>query len=343
MAREYARIRISIAGDDHVEQLTPAAQWLYFRILIPDPKLSHCGVTDWRPKRLINKAAGLTLDYIKTAAAELERERFALFDEDTEEVLVRAYIRSEELLRNPKMAVAVADAYLGVFSRQLKAVIASEVHRDKAEHPDYSSWTHAISRESVELLLTSKTSNEVPYVDAFGNLNSDPERVSTTNQNGNGVPNQNGNQDPGSDTQSETQADSLHLHIQPNSLQPAPIRGYVGTEGHQRDELAPEDPPPPFCLAHPGGTDRPCGACADARHTREAYDRATSERQRAQRESKQQAAYEAKLAAIVVCEICDDDGYDGTRVCDHVDRSATAKAGLARARAALENPPAATG
>ncbi|SKH53824.1 Uncharacterised protein [Mycobacteroides abscessus subsp. massiliense] len=336
MAREYARIRISIAGDDHVEQLTPAAQWLYFRILIPDPKLSHCGVTDWRPKRLINKAAGLTLDYIKTAAAELERERFALFDEDTEEVLVRAYIRSEELLRNPKMAVAVADAYLGVFSRQLKAVIASEVHRDKSEHPDYSSWTHAISRESVELLLTSKTSDQVPYVDTFGNRNSDTERVSTTNQNGNGETNQKGNPDPGTETQSQTQADSLHLHIQPNSLQPAPSRGYVSTEGHQDDEPDSADPPPPHCSNHPGGTEAPCRACGDARESRKRWDRANSEQQRAQREAEQQAAYEAKLAAIALCELCDDDGYRGTHVCDHVDRGQTAAKGAALARAALE-------
>lgn len=336
MAREYARIRISIAGDDHVEQLTPAAQWLYFRILIPDPKLSHCGVTDWRPKRLINKAAGLTLDYIKTAAAELERERFALFDEDTEEVLVRAYIRSEELLRNPKMAVAVADAYLGVFSRQLKAVIASEVHRDKSEHPDYSSWTHAISRESVELLLTSKTSDQVPYVNTFGNLNTDPEQVPTTNQNGNGVTNQKGNPDPGHETQSETQADSLHLHIQPNSLQPAPSRGYVSTEGHQADEPDSADPPPPHCSNHPGGTEAPCRACGDARESRKRWDRANSEQQRAQREAEQQAAHEAKIAAVVLCELCDDDGYRGTHVCDHVDRGQTAAKGSALARAALE-------
>ncbi|MGH3954503.1 MAG: hypothetical protein ACRDTI_10755 [Mycobacterium sp.] len=336
MAREYARIRISIAGDGHVEQLTPAAQWLYFRILIPDPKLSHCGVTDWRPKRLINKAAGLTVDYIETAAAELERERFALFDDDTEEVLVRAYVRSEELLRNPKMAVAVADAYLGVSSRQLKAVIASEVRRDKEDHPDYSSWTHAISRESVELLLTSKTSDQVPYVDTFGNPNTDTEQVPTTNQKGNGIANQKGNQDPGTETQSETQADSLHLHIQPNSLQPAPSRGYVSTEGHQGAEPDPTNPPPPHCSKHPGGTSEPCHACRDARELRTQWDWAKVERQRAEREAEQQVAYEAKLAAIALCEMCDDDGYRGTHVCDHVDRGTTAAKGSALARAALE-------
>lgn len=341
MAREYARIRISIAGDNHVEQLTPAAQWLYFRILIPDPKLSHCGVTDWRPKRLINKAAGLTLDYIEAAAAELERERFALFDDNTEEVLVRSYLRSEELLRNPKMAVAVADAYLGVASRQLKAAIASEVHRDKKDHPDYSSWTHAISREAVEILLTAKTSDEVPYVDTFGNANSDPERVPTTNQNGNGIPNRKGNPDPGSDTQSETQADSLHLV--PTSLQPAHVEGYVSTEGHQATGPDPSSSPPRYCPQHmPNGHTGKCPACGDHRRAFDAWmANATLDQKRAEQERAQAEAAERETAAIgramaiAECELCDDDGYRGTTVCDHQEHADTNAAGMAKVRAAL--------
>lgn len=299
MAREYARIRISIAGDDHVEELTPAAQWLYFRILIPDPQLSHCGVTRWLPKRLIHKAAGLTLDYILTAAAELEHERFALFDDNTEEVLVRSYLRSEELLRNPKMAVAVGDAYLGVASRQLKAAVASEVHRDKADHPDYSSWTHTISRDAVALLLNAKTSDQVPYVDKFTNPNTvrngDAEPVPTTNQNGN----QNTNPDRGHETQSEHQADSLHLV--PTSLQPAHGVGYVGTEGHQGDELDPNTPPPPHCPKHPGGTDRPCRACGDARERAEAWER--------DRRADAEARRQAFLAELDACRACDIHGW----------------------------------
>lgn len=41
-------------------------------------------------------------------------------------------------------------------------------------------------------------------------------------------------------------------------------------------------------------------------------------------------------AAIAACRLCDDEGYRPTRVvCDHVDRTAVAKAGAARVRAAL--------
>lgn len=43
-------------------------------------------------------------------------------------------------------------------------------------------------------------------------------------------------------------------------------------------------------------------------------------------------------AAIVDCPLCDPDGYrPNGRVCDHIDRTKTAAAGSAKARAALSN------
>ncbi|MBU8819566.1 hypothetical protein [Mycolicibacterium goodii] len=63
-----------------------------------------------------------------------------------------------------------------------------------------------------------------------------------------------------------------------------------------------------------------------------------------------EAAYEAGLAAwhaqhdapahltraaIAACGLCDDDGYRGGHVCDHVDHGAAAKRGMAKVRAAL--------
>lgn len=40
-------------------------------------------------------------------------------------------------------------------------------------------------------------------------------------------------------------------------------------------------------------------------------------------------------AAIVECELCDDDGYRGLAVCDHIDHTEAAKRGIAKVRAAL--------
>lgn len=45
---------------------------------------------------------------------------------------------------------------------------------------------------------------------------------------------------------------------------------------------------------------------------------------------------EVAALAIVNCDQCDDDGYRGFRVCDHVDYRETAKRGSALVRAELE-------
>lgn len=116
---------------------------------------------------------------------------------------------------------------------------------------------------------------------------------------------------------------------------PLPISTYVGGDVALVDAHEPNDPPPTHCPKHPDGTSEPCGACADARRDREAIERANREQQRAQREAEQQAAHEAKIAAVVLCELCDEDGYRGTQVCDHIDRGTTAAKGAAMARAAL--------
>lgn len=43
----------------------------------------------------------------------------------------------------------------------------------------------------------------------------------------------------------------------------------------------------------------------------------------------------AKALAIVNCDLCDDDGYRGGQVCDHIDHREAAKRGMAMVRKAM--------
>lgn len=43
-----------------------------------------------------------------------------------------------------------------------------------------------------------------------------------------------------------------------------------------------------------------------------------------------------RALAVAHCELCDDDGYRGCSVCDHVDYRPAARRGMAAVRAALE-------
>lgn len=45
---------------------------------------------------------------------------------------------------------------------------------------------------------------------------------------------------------------------------------------------------------------------------------------------------ETRVMAIVHCGLCDDDGYHGSVVCDHIDHRPAAERGMAKVRAALE-------
>jgi hypothetical protein len=312
VAREFGRIRISIADDADFEDLTPQGQWLYTRIGIPETSLNHCGVFDWRPARLVRKARGLTVTYLEEAAADCEHGRFVLFDPDTEEALMRSYIRSEELLRNPKMAVAVINSYRATASKALRAAIVDELHRIKEEHPEYSSWKAGEVGVQLAELLTRPGSDQVPYVVRYANRignaqpvlignaevvpisNHDPVLIGDRQTNGTptGIPNRNG----------------------PDSLQTAPTDlrlqtegGYVSPEGHQGNERDSNTPPPRFCLDHPNGTGKPCNACGVAGKHLAAWNVARAD---------------ARRREIANCPSCDPKGWllndDGTPADDQV-------------------------
>ena len=150
--RDYAKIHVGIAEDDHLESLSTDAQWLYFRVLLPDPSLNHCGVADWRPRRLTVKSRDMTLERIHAAAQELDAENFALFDEETEEVLVRSYIRNDRVLRNPNVSLALVKAYRLIASKRLKSAILTEIARERRDHPEYTPWHNERTADDLQRL-----------------------------------------------------------------------------------------------------------------------------------------------------------------------------------------------
>lgn len=135
MPRDYAQIRPDIWADDHWRTLTPGAQWLYMHLLT-SPKLSHAGVTDWRPARIAKIARTLTQEGVRKYADELARERFVLADDETEEIVIRSFVRHDGVLLNPNLWKSLGSAFADIYSAPIKAMVASEVRRLRDEHPD---------------------------------------------------------------------------------------------------------------------------------------------------------------------------------------------------------------
>lgn len=139
MSRIYAQIQLSIWDDEDFLDLSMPAQWLYF-YLSTNADLSYAGVTDWRIKKIRPKAAALTLDVLEAAAAELIDAVYIVVDDDTEEVLVRSFMRADGLLKQKNMGAAVAKAYSSIASRHLRAVVVHELLRLQTENPSWGSW-----------------------------------------------------------------------------------------------------------------------------------------------------------------------------------------------------------
>lgn len=139
MARDHARINIAIWGSTEFRQLSPAAQHLYF-VLVTSSTLNYAGVADWRPKRLAALSESWTVDGVEAAAHELSAARVAVIDDDTEEVLIRTWIKHDGLIDQPRMAVSVANAYAGISSLMIRGVIVHELRKLKTSKPELKGW-----------------------------------------------------------------------------------------------------------------------------------------------------------------------------------------------------------
>ncbi|MFC9514371.1 hypothetical protein ACFTSD_01430 [Nocardiaceae bacterium NPDC056970] len=112
----------------------------------------------------------------------------------------------------------------------------------------------------------------------------------------------------------------------------------LGSNAPANEPSTATTPPEPRCpqhLHHP--TTAACRLCGDARRARQAWD-ADHERacKLAISEAARASALERQLA-VADCDLCDEDGYIGTTLCDHDPRTTErAQRGIAECRAALE-------
>lgn len=139
MGRERASINIDIWGDADFRSLTPLAQSLYFK-LMSHPKLDYCGVVEFHPGRLAAMSREQTADQVIVAAQELSDSFYCVFDQSTDEVMVRGFLRHDGVLMQPRLAVSAAKAYAAIASNKIRAVVVHEVLRFKKENPDLAAW-----------------------------------------------------------------------------------------------------------------------------------------------------------------------------------------------------------
>ena len=152
MARTSSYFKTSIWGDEF-RALPMAAQHLYIAMWT-SAGLSYAGVADWRPARIAKVSADLTPAKVIEAGLILHHGLYIVVDEETEEVLIRTFIRNDGLMDQPNVAAAMVSDYAKVASPAIRGVVVHELQRLFEEAPDLKGWRDAKSgKERASTLL----------------------------------------------------------------------------------------------------------------------------------------------------------------------------------------------
>lgn len=369
MARSEARLAVTIWDDPDFLGLSPTAQRL-FMFLVSQPDLAHDGVIALRERRWSKKARGLTVAQISADLDELSTARFVTVDDESEELLIRSFIRRDKVYRQPNVLRAALDHMAIVASPAILTAIAGELDRISAggDVPEPSGplldQMKAIARKGIGNPSRKGSGNPLspdstsPAVNgrtvAAGDAPSDARADVSAGDKGSGNPSPNPSGNPTAGPPGErgvvTAVTTASPIPGPRASDPRP-HSSSGARAGARDAASPTrtERPPDRCPDHIDDPDPPdCGRCAGARKAAERWDRdeaaaakaaAVADAARQSAAAREQAA--VRRAAIDACDQCDPDGrLSGGALCHHDPRAPDrARRGAAVARAQIRRSP----
>lgn len=151
MARSHARIDVAIWADEDWLALSSLAKLLYVQLL-SQPKLTYAGTLDLAAKRWARAHPDHTVTEIRAALSELDAARMLVVDHDTEEVLVRTFIRNDGVYKQPRVLASGLVKAFELESPILRAALAAELRRLPAQ---VCGTAAAIAADALEAGATS--------------------------------------------------------------------------------------------------------------------------------------------------------------------------------------------
>jgi hypothetical protein len=159
MARSYAKLYVTVWGSDF-RTLTRGAQHLYFQ-LMSNPKLSSAGCVAIQARKWAAQSSDSTPADVERALDELAQHRYILVDDDTEELLIRSFIRHDRGHRNQFLRKSIETAITTIESPRLREHARLELAaaiEDAASPQVEDSWQDSYEDPSDD-------SDEVPLED----------------------------------------------------------------------------------------------------------------------------------------------------------------------------------
>jgi hypothetical protein len=127
MARDHGRVESALWYEDQDwRALDGPAQRLYL-MLISEPNITWAGTVALTVRRWAGTSTDSSIDTVMQSLKTLEHARYIAVDEDTEELLVRTFIKNNGVHKQPRVFMAAADQAARIASRPLRYVLASEL------------------------------------------------------------------------------------------------------------------------------------------------------------------------------------------------------------------------
>jgi hypothetical protein len=118
----------AIWNDPDFLALEEGPQRLYM-FLLSQPDLSHAGLVPLRIGRWAKKVAGGSRELIQKRIDTLAETRFVVVDDDTEELLIRTFVRNDGVYKQPKVMLRLREDAKQIESAALRAAFRTELDR----------------------------------------------------------------------------------------------------------------------------------------------------------------------------------------------------------------------
>ena len=170
---EFGKVFKRAWGDRDFKTLTVEEQLLYIKLL-SQPDISLAGVLTYAPVRWATQSSCISVADVERAFAALQQKNYAVADMETQEVLVRSYIRNDLGWRSPRTMIGVANAIGRVLSPFLRGMISRELTRlDTSGLSDtISEKTNRSTRDVVESSIRGVL-DEFPPLDTLSPVPAD--------------------------------------------------------------------------------------------------------------------------------------------------------------------------
>lgn len=132
MARAFGRILARIWDDEDFLALEPTQQRLYC-FLLTQSNLNHAGLLPLTLRKWAKKAKGLTVAALRADLEVLDDTRFIVVDEDTEELLIRSFVRNDDVYKQPRVMGSMVSGAGEIESKRLRRALLAEMDRIPVE------------------------------------------------------------------------------------------------------------------------------------------------------------------------------------------------------------------